>query len=374
MKLLDKILLPIDFSDAAENALNAGVQLAKRFDSEIILFHSIDGFEACAPRHLESAVVNEMRHIQGRLNDRGIRTREPIVARGRVYDQIVEYADRSDVNLIVMGTRSQIADESHWIGTYTAEVMRKSKQPVWSIKPESPLSIARILCAVDFSAPSSRALDNAVHLARDLAAELIALHVVEPLPGSRMYRIAPRKEDQKKHLRESEAAFDKLLGEFDFSDVRYRREVREGDPSDLILRVADETTCDLLITGSAGRTRLTHLLSGSIAEIAMRRLSCSVVTIKNKDLIRPELGSLTGGLENRYREGCNLLAEGFAEEAIHRLELCVEDDMMFAAGWDALAEAHIHLGNTDQFRRCKEQADLVRQAGDGRDKCVSDPH
>src|SRR5262249_7953655 len=54
----------------------------------------------------------------------------------------------------------------------------------------------------------------------------------------------------------------------------------EGDPGREILRAARETGADLIVMGTHGRTGLTRLLTGSVAEKVLRKAPCPVLTVK----------------------------------------------------------------------------------------------
>jgi universal stress protein A len=56
--------------------------------------------------------------------------------------------------------------------------------------------------------------------------------------------------------------------------------VAEGDPAEMILRVAEEVHADLIVMGTHGRTGLSRLLMGSVAEQVVRRAPCPVLTMK----------------------------------------------------------------------------------------------
>jgi nucleotide-binding universal stress UspA family protein len=60
--------------------------------------------------------------------------------------------------------------------------------------------------------------------------------------------------------------------------VEHRLEV--GDPVAEILRVAQESKCDLIVMGTHGRTGLAHLLMGSVAEKVVRKAACPVLVVK----------------------------------------------------------------------------------------------
>jgi nucleotide-binding universal stress UspA family protein len=54
----------------------------------------------------------------------------------------------------------------------------------------------------------------------------------------------------------------------------------EGDAATVILQVATEIKCDLIVMGTHGRTGLSRLLMGSVAEQVVRNASCPVLTVK----------------------------------------------------------------------------------------------
>jgi nucleotide-binding universal stress UspA family protein len=129
------------------------------------------------------------------------------------------------------------------------------------------LPIQTILHPTDFSQRSHHALELAFALARDCGARLIILHVMPvPIQQKRLYR---------------EEMEGELLGmRVPDPQVRVERRLEEGDPATQILRVAQETNCDLIVMGSHGRTGLDRLLMGSVAEEVVRRASCAVLTVK----------------------------------------------------------------------------------------------
>ena len=130
------------------------------------------------------------------------------------------------------------------------------------------LSIETILHPTDFSERSGHALQLACSLARDHGARLIVLHVM-PVPlvqEKRLYR-----EEMTSELNR--------LGASD-AQVRVEHRLEEGDAATQILRVAQETGCDLIVLGTHGRTGLGWLLMGSVAEQVVRKAACPVLTVK----------------------------------------------------------------------------------------------
>jgi universal stress protein A len=138
--------------------------------------------------------------------------------------------------------------------------------------------LRNILCAMDLSEPSERALELAAALARDRGARLLVLHVAVPPPFVRPGELAKVLQQPGGYRQELED----LLRRFQPSGLEGRIDYRieEGMPADEILRLAEETPCDLVVLGTHGRGGLGRLLLGSVAEEVLRRASCPVLTVR----------------------------------------------------------------------------------------------
>jgi len=163
----------------------------------------------------------------------------------------------------------------------------------------SPLGT--ILHPTDFSEGSEVAFQAASGLARDYNARLILLHVISPAmaiyggrPASAMTGAGA--EEAKRCLRTMERSHWRLPCPAAFlieearerlrkmeertHSIRLEMRVLEGDPADMILRAAEETHSDVIVMGTQGRTALSRLLLGSVAEAVIRRAPCPVLTAK----------------------------------------------------------------------------------------------
>jgi universal stress protein E len=143
--------------------------------------------------------------------------------------------------------------------------------------------IKSILCPVDFSDASRRALANAVQLACTFLAELVVLTVIESLSYYYPYMQISDEEFQTNYEAKQQEEFERFLHAIDFSRVSWKRLIRVGRPHQQILMFARETRSDLLVMGSVGRTGLPRVLMGSVAQKVIREIPCSVITVKNKD-------------------------------------------------------------------------------------------
>jgi universal stress protein A len=139
------------------------------------------------------------------------------------------------------------------------------------------MNFNKILYATDFSPPSRAALRYASSLARDSGATLLIVHVEETLvqygSGDQVYYTPP--EYPNPQIRRILEAVVPAL-----KNVKYEHRLVTGLAADEILRIGKEEGVDLIVLGTHGRTGLSRLLTGSVAEAVMRRATCPVLTLK----------------------------------------------------------------------------------------------
>src|SRR5208283_1077682 len=123
------------------------------------------------------------------------------------------------------------------------------------------LPVRVILHPTDFSERAGHAFDLACSLARDYGARLVLVHVKPPqMVYGEMVPLPPEPSDVRQTLQER-------LSQLRPPDpnMKVERYLREGDPAAEILRLVQETQCDLIVLGTHGRTGLGRLLMGSVA-------------------------------------------------------------------------------------------------------------
>jgi nucleotide-binding universal stress UspA family protein len=129
--------------------------------------------------------------------------------------------------------------------------------------------IRRILCPVDFSPFSERALRYGAALAAWYDAELTLLWVrPKHVPG------APHRSDADAGGQTLEEFVSAVIG-----DGKTRLLTAEGSVVNEILRTAAGTAADLIVMGTHGASGFGRLLLGSVAETVLRRARCPVLTV-----------------------------------------------------------------------------------------------
>jgi universal stress protein A len=144
------------------------------------------------------------------------------------------------------------------------------------------MEIRRILAPTDFSELSKQGFKSAFELAEVFGAQLLLLHVVDPPPypveGIVPSHLGATLLDDLERQASNELA--QMLSETQGSKVDVARRVVVGIPYRKIVEVADEEKSDLVVMTTHGRTGLSHLVMGSVAEKVVRTAPCPVLTIR----------------------------------------------------------------------------------------------
>lgn len=302
---IHRVLCPIDFSDVSRRALDYALAIATRYESSVSLLHvaAIVPTADSWPGHSfppsmiltegdREAVLTSMRHFAS-IDSASIIPIQYEIAEGRAAAEILAKAEAMRADLLVLGTHGRSGFERLVLGSVAEKVLRKAACPVLSVPPHAagtsgagPL-FKRILCAVDFSDCSLRALNYATSLAQEADARLTVVHVVELVPqlpadlhettlaGPRSLEeyIAAAEDDARERLKDAVPDAVRAYGTVDTAVAR-------GKAYREILRVAAEQQSDLIVIGIHGRGALDLMFFGSTAQHVVRQASCPVLTLR----------------------------------------------------------------------------------------------
>ena len=141
--------------------------------------------------------------------------------------------------------------------------------------------IQRILCPIDFSDISAKAVAYAERLATGLGAELVLLHAFDE-PASATFADVQNPADPAVRQQFENVSLA-------HPETKSERVLHAGPPGEVICWLAEQRGCDLIVVGTHGRTGLTHLLLGSVAEYVVRHARCPVLTVAAHAANQPPL-------------------------------------------------------------------------------------
>lgn len=139
---IENILVPTDFSEHAEKALEMAIELAKAFGSRVELFNAYDfeqwgtladvTFADRAEEKLRLAASKKLQSLIDRTKAQGVEV-SMHVSFGAPSFEIVEHAEKTNADLIVMGTRGLGAVKQLFLGSVAARTIQTAPCPVLTV-------------------------------------------------------------------------------------------------------------------------------------------------------------------------------------------------------------------------------------------------
>jgi nucleotide-binding universal stress UspA family protein len=295
---LEAILCPVDISEISRGALGYAIALAAEYAARLRVLEVVS-HPSLPPALAPPAVAGLSLEMRKTLLEEIEQLVQPAVAagvptdvrleEGYVVAKILEEAGSFAADLIVMGTHGRTGFDRMVLGSVTEKVLRKAECPVLTVPPISPhatdvaLRFHAVLCAVDFSEPSAKAVDYAVSLAGHAAARLALITVLdwpvietEPTGARRSTLDGFRREWETHAVEELRRAVPPATRE----TTQVEEIVAVGKPYREILRAAGEMGADLIVMGVHGRGPLERAMLGSTTHQVIRHAACPVLTVR----------------------------------------------------------------------------------------------
>lgn len=318
---IQKILVPTDFSEGAENVYPVTEKMASAFGATVDYIHVIPTVKYLSesakklglPLDLEKEIYPEIVKESEKRLEKAMKEYLPEANRGEFYvkidrkisETITDHAAEGEYDLIIMGARGG-HNTGMWRGSTTEKVIRSSKVPVFSVDERmDENSIRNILVPTDSSTLSYTAIPIAVELANTFNSGITLYHVLE-LYGSISESI-PRDPDKGELLSIYEVVIKRLesfLSEFEEGVIELKRTdapfedeliLKSGNGEQVIpMRTIIEkgvsahfeiehfsaSEADLIVMATHGYSGFARLFLGSTAEKVVQYVEKPVLTIR----------------------------------------------------------------------------------------------
>lgn len=370
MRNIRSILFATDLFSTGDEALNIAARLAQLFGARVHLLHAV---KRHTNLHLADFPIVErasssLLAVKNQLESLGAQTELLPVEFGSPAEVILHQAEKRDVDLIVMGCGRHLSGTESAAGATAEAVIQRARQPVLAVFPgATPESLRRVLCPVDHSATSRRAVHNGVRLAQALGSEITVLSVVPDVSWlAAAIEVGEFHEAQEQHDQRWRDEFDIYLQGVAFGEVPWHKEVRIGNPSDQIIATAKELQAGLIVMGATGRTGIVRALVGSVTRNILRRLPCSILVVKSEDLIDEFTEEDAVLVQLLFAEGEALLGTGGFEPAVAKFDQVLSHNPFHDGALRKRADALEALGQTERADRCRRRADALLRAAQGK--------
>jgi nucleotide-binding universal stress UspA family protein len=298
MITLNRILCPVDFSGHSRVALDYATAIAKWYGAEIRVVHAYvlsmtpvtaGAFAAGTPELPQSReeMNRDLASFVRTATAAGVPCSTSLVV-GAPAKHILETAAQWPADMIVMGTHGASGFERLVLGSVTEKVLRKATCPVLVVTRDAdapsgvPVVFRRILCAMDFSPCSQRALSYGLSLASEAGGSLTLLHAIEAFAEEPLANLPFDITEHRRTLeRSAQEHLEKLLTPETRTWCDCSVLVRSGKAYRQILDTARERQVDLIVLGVRGRNPVDLALFGSTANHVVRAAPCPVLTVRS---------------------------------------------------------------------------------------------
>jgi nucleotide-binding universal stress UspA family protein len=146
------VLVPLDFSTYAEQALDYAIALAQKLQARVTLLHVIQppavvnvegGLWPTSTflQDLEAAVTRDMEGYLARVTAAGLEG-EMVVVHGVPFQEILDTAKARQVDLIIMGTHGRTGLTHVFLGSVAEKVVRLAPCPVLVARQPTPIAVS----------------------------------------------------------------------------------------------------------------------------------------------------------------------------------------------------------------------------------------
>jgi universal stress protein A len=289
-KINGPILAAMDLDNESAELLRQADALARSYNVQLSICHVLPEIFAVRPLfphlHLDDALKRS--GLEATVRDalleriRAVTTRELSqteieIEQGTVHAGILRAAERIGAGGVVVGGKVDHRG-LHVLGNTAEHVVRYAHCPVLVARP-SPLG--KVLVATDFSDPALPAVEAAAAEAQRRKADLTIIHAIDllsmmsPYYGE-LFDMPPMDlSDQMRTIWQKK--LDECVHRF---KAKGGGLLRNGPAPQAILSAASELPAELLVLGTHGRTGLSHVALGSVAEAVVRTAPCSVLIMR----------------------------------------------------------------------------------------------
>jgi nucleotide-binding universal stress UspA family protein len=304
-----RMLVPVDGSELAEVVFTYAKELAGRLDIDIILLH------VCRPEerdrlpmhraYIERAAETVKQQSQSVQEITGLQPgRQAVEVRGDVAtghpaEEILSYADKNSIDLILIATHGRSGVRRWVMGSVADKILRTSKVPVWLVRASIPKEVVydqwpsrTILVPLDGSKIAEGVLPHVESLAKQRGAELvevILLRVCEPELITSDYPDASMPLSWDEHLKRQTAYCKQLSAQYMAgiekqlrdAGLKVRSEIITGaSPADEIISYASKNPFNLIVMATHGHSGITRWAYGSVADRVLHGVSSPIFLVR----------------------------------------------------------------------------------------------
>ncbi len=275
---IERILVPVDFSETSEFAIYTAAAMAMLFKSELSFIHVVKHNES-SPAALNDVSVPvktdlveqaniKLHDLQNKIKVYSGIQANILVTTGNVQKGIRKYAESEQASLIIMGTHGISGYQEYFIGSNAQRVVTLSSIPVLTLRKEKDiLGFKNILMAFDNSLYSRTKVNLAIEIADVYGANVHILGVLDS--------------KDKVEKNKFNVKVNQVEGLIRARNLHCEVEVIFGDNiAKAAMAYAEEHKCDLMVINTGHESKITGIFLGAFAQQVVNHSTIPVLSIK----------------------------------------------------------------------------------------------
>ncbi len=276
---IERILVPVDFSETSDMAINTVAAMAKICEAELTLFHVLEYQEyyfSVLPEakvlmpHIEDLRMEakkKLDEMQSRIKaDTGVRP-DIFITTGNIESEIRDYSLKENMNLIVMGTHGISGYKEIFIGSNAQRVVTLSVVPVLTITKDSSSGFRNILMPFSDALHSRQKVNIAAEVAEQYKAHVHILGIL----GS----------DDKEEMHKMKIKLHSVENIIGGKNLPFSTEiVIAKNMAKKAIEYALQNNCDLMVINTGHESEITGVFLGAFAQQLVNHSPIPVLSVK----------------------------------------------------------------------------------------------
>lgn len=279
---IKKILVPIDFTETSFVAMEEAVSIAKLSKATLCLIHVIEfnGYyfsmvpetQAVLPAllEIEKGVQRKLNALSEEIKIKSAVDVEVYVTTGQIYSEIIDFSEKNNIDLILMGTHGASGYRELFIGSNAQRVVNHSKIPVLTIQEKRfKKEIKNILVPIDSSLHSREKMNFTIVLANLLKAKIHLIGIDDT-----------KSKDLKSINIKLKSVEDLIIS----NNLTYQTTIiSENNIALASMNYAKENGCDLIVINIGHESNMSGVLSDFFSQQIVNHSKIPVLSLKHSE-------------------------------------------------------------------------------------------
>lgn len=276
---IEKILLPIDFSETSLIAIEHAAFTAQLYKADLVLLHVLENhwekFNIVTPELRIEEPSGVLQAIEKRLENvaKDIRTKYGvksicITTNGTIFSEIISISKEQSIDLIIMGTHGTSGVVEFLVGSNTFKIASQSDCPVISIQAHAQkLGFKEIILPIDLSAHARQKVHQAIVIAKHFASNIHLVGLNDSDDASEMNKLELHLDKIEEFIKKNEIPVE-------------RKMLKANNQAKTTMDYANEVNADLIIIMTDQDENLSGRFMGSYAQQIINHSKIPVMSVQ----------------------------------------------------------------------------------------------